>query len=207
MRALLRVPRSSVYAWRQHVVSTQTLCREHIKVLVIDVFHGFREVSGCQQITEELNKRGGACSFGFIATVMKELGLVTVQPRAHRGTTVRDDGDIYRSDSIERDLTSDTPGTRLIGDVTYLRTGQGWVFLAKITDLSTRMVVGWCMGDNMRSPMIERALEMARLHSHLKPGAVFHSGRGPQCASRDFAKYSKNIKITRGIGKHGCVLG
>ena len=63
------------------------------------MFHEFREVYGCRRITRELNNRGIACSVGFIASVMKELGLVTVQPRAYKVTTVRGEGDIYPSES------------------------------------------------------------------------------------------------------------
>ena len=152
MCLLLRVPRSSFYAWRQHVVSTQTLRREHVSALAFEVFHEFREVYGCRRIARELNKRGVACSLGLIASVMKELGLVAVQPRAYKVTTVRGEGDIYPSDLIARDFTSSVPGMRLVGDITYLRTGEGWLYLATVIDLATRMVVGWCTDDNMRTP-------------------------------------------------------
>ena len=66
MCSLLRVPRSSFYAWREHVVSTQTLRREHVSALAFEVFHEFREVYGCRRITRELNKRGIACSVGLL---------------------------------------------------------------------------------------------------------------------------------------------
>ena len=203
MCLLLRVPRSSFYAWRQHVVSTQTLRREHVSALAFEVFHEFREVYGCRRITRELNKRGIACSVGFIASVMKEMGLVTVQPRAYKVTTVRGEGDIYPSDVIARDFTSSIPGTRLVGDITYLRTGEGWLYLATVIDLATSMVVGWCTDNNMRTPLIEKALEMARLHGHVKPHAVFHSDRGSQYASSSFSKYCTSIDVTQSMGKTG----
>ena len=79
-----------------------------------------------------------------------------------------------------RVFTATEPGTRLVGDITYLRTGQGWLYLATVIDLATRMVVGWQIADHMRTTLIIDALEMARLHGHLQPNAIFHSDRGTQ---------------------------
>ncbi len=62
-----------------------------------------------------------------------------------------------------------------MGDITYLRTGQGWLYLATVIDLCTRMVVGWSMADHMRTSLVVEALQMARLHGHVQPGAIFHS--------------------------------
>lgn len=203
MCSLLRVPRSSFYAWRHHVVSTQTLRREQVSALVFEVFHEFREVYGCRRITRELNKRGIACSVGLVASVMKELSLEAVGPRAYKATTVRGEGDVYPSDFIARDFTSSVPGMRLVGDITYLRTGEGWLYLATVIDLDTRMVVGWCTDDNMRTPLIVEALEMARLHGHVKSNAIFHSDRGTQYASSGFSKYCTSINVTQSMGKIG----
>lgn len=87
------------------------------------------------------NARGHACSVGLVADVMRERGLRAVQPRAYRVTTVHGDADAYPADLIERDFTSDEPGTRLVGDITYLRTGEGWLYLATVIDVATRMVI------------------------------------------------------------------
>ena len=73
---------------------------------------------------------------------MREMGLKAVQPRAYRVTTVHGVDDEYPVDLIERDFTSQHPGTRLVGDITYLRTGQGWLYLATVFNLTTRMVTG-----------------------------------------------------------------
>ncbi len=100
------------------MVSTQTLRREHVSALAFEVFLEFRKVYKCRRITRELNKRGIACSVGLVAPVMKELGLVAVQPRAYKVTTVRGESDIYPSDLIARDFTSSIPGMRLVGDIT-----------------------------------------------------------------------------------------
>ena len=149
--------------------------RGELAVLVGEAFEEFRQAYGCRRIARVLNARGHAYSVGLVADLMRELGLRVVQPRAYRVTTVHGIDDEYPADLIERDFTSDEPGTRLVGDITYLRTGQGWLYLATVIDLATRMVVGWQIADHMRTSLITGALEMARLHGHLQPNAIFHS--------------------------------
>ena len=177
--------------------------RAELAVLVGEVFTEFRQTYGCRRIARELNARGIACSVGLVADLMREMGLKAVQPRAYRVTTVHGVDDEYPVDLIERDFTSQQPGTRLVGDITYLRTGQGWLYLATVIDLATRMVVGWQIADHMRTTLIVDALEMARLHGHLQPNAICHSDRGTQYASGDYAKYCVKIGVRRSMGRTG----
>lgn len=81
---------------------------------------------------------------------------------------------VHSPDSIDREFTADAPGHRLVGDITYLETDKGWLYLATVIDLATRMVVGWQLADHMRTSLIIDALEMAITHGHLTPDAVFH---------------------------------
>jgi len=148
--------------------------------MLIDVFFEFREIYGCRRLARELNKRNHACSVGLVAKIMRIEGLEAVQPRAFRVTTIHGEGDVYPADFIERDFTSSEPGTRLVGDITYLKTAEGWLYLATVIDLATRMVVGWQMADHMRASLVIEALTMARLHGHVKRKAIFHSDRGTQ---------------------------
>lgn len=124
----------------------------------------FRGTYGCRRLTCEPNARVHACSVGAVADLMRELGLKTVQPGAYRVTTTHGEGDEYATDLLEHDFTSDELGTRLVGDIAYLRSGEGWLYLATEIDLATRLGVGWQMADHMRSSLIIEAQEMARLH-------------------------------------------
>jgi putative transposase len=108
---------------------------------------------------------------------MRIQGLETVQPRAFKVTTVQGESDEYPEDLINRDFTSSIPGTRLVGDITYLRTKQGWLYLAVVIDLATRMVVGWQVADHMRSNLVIEALNTAKRGGHVKRKAIFHSDR------------------------------
>ena len=80
-------------------------------------------------------------------------------------------------DLIGRDFTAAAPGQRLVGDITYLRTGEGWLYLATVIDLATRMVTGWQLAEHMRTSLVTDALAMAITHGHVQPGAIFHSDR------------------------------
>ncbi len=180
-----------------------TLRREELTTVVIDLFFAFREVYGCRRIARELNKLNYACSVGLVAKIMRTQGLETVQPRAFKVTTVHGEGDEYPADLIGRDFTSREPGTRLVGDVTYLRTKEGWLYLAVVIDLATRMVVGWHIADHMRASLVIDALKMARGHGHVKRNAIFHSDRGTQYAGKDFTKYCKKIHVRQSMGRTG----
>ena len=85
-----------------------------------------------------------------------------------------------RPDLLKRDFTADRTGVRFVGDITYLRTGEGWLYLAMVIDLFDREVVGWSMADHMRTELIGDALTMAHTHGRIEPHAVFHSDRGSQ---------------------------
>lgn len=116
---------------------------------------------------------------------MAENGWAAKRMRAFKRTTIPSDPDKVFEDLIGRDFTAEAPGTRLVGDITYLRTGEGWLYLATVIDLCTRMVVGWAMADHMRASLVTGALTMARDRGHLTPNAIFHSDRGTHYTSRE----------------------
>lgn len=110
---------------------------------------------------------------------------------------------MHSPDLIGREFTADMPGQRLVGDITYLRTGEGWLYLATVIDLATRMVVGWQLADHMRTSLITDALGMAITHGHVSPGAVFHSDRGTQYTSAEFFRFCNGNQVRTSVGRTG----
>ncbi|MCP2256179.1 Integrase core domain-containing protein, partial [Prauserella aidingensis] len=110
-----------------------------------------RQTYGCRRVTAALNRDGIEASVGLVVDLMREQGLAAVQPRAYKTTTVPGQQPVSSPDLLVRDFTAAQPGTRLVGDITYLRTGEGWLYLATVLDLATRMVVGWAMASHMRT--------------------------------------------------------
>ena len=134
---------------------------------------------------------------------MAENGWAAKRMRAFKRTTIASDPDKVFEDLIGRDFTAEAPGTRLVGDITYLRTGEGWLYLATVIDLCTRMVVGWAMAEHMRASLVTGALTMARDSGHLSPNAIFHSDHGTQYTSREMGAWCAGNKIRQSMGATG----
>ena len=132
-----------------------------------------------------------------------KLGLVAVQPRAYKGTTIPGGAPVAAPDLLQRDFTATAPGQRLVGDITYLRTDEGWLYLATVIDLATRMVVGWQLTTHMRTSLVTDALQMAIDADHVRPDAIFHSDRGTQYTSAAFDAFTRRNRIQRSLGRTG----
>ena len=204
MCRLLRVPRSSFYAWRNRAETAGQARRRELSIEVARVFTAGRGAYGCRRVTAQLNREGHDCSVGLVADLMRELGLAAVQPRAYKRTTIRGEDPLDSPDLIGRAFAPDgVPGQRLVGDITYLRTSEGWLYLATVLDLATRMVVGWQMAAHMRASLIVDALAMARDGGHVEPAAIFHSDRGTQYTSAEFHQYCQRIRVRNSVGRTG----
>jgi putative transposase len=203
MCRLLRVPRSSFYAWTSRVETPTQARRRQLSAAISAEFAASRQTSGCRRITAALNRRGIECSVGLVADLMRELGLAAVQPRAYRRTTVPGKKPVSAPDLLDRDFTAPAPGQRLVGDITYLRTGEGWLYLATVIDLATRMVVGWQTAAHMRTVLVTDALQMAIDSGHVAEDAIFHSDRGTQYTSTEFAAFTGKHRIRRSLGRTG----
>jgi putative transposase len=202
----LGVPRSSFYAWRTQVAGeTATAARRRqLAEQVARVFAAGRGAYGCRRVAAALNREGHRCSVGLVADLMRELGLVAVQPRAYRRTTVPGKDQVQAPDLIGRDFTpGGDPGTRLVGDITYLRTGEGWLYLATVIDLATRMVIGWQTADHMRTTLVVDALRAALDSGRVKPNAIFHADRGCQYTSTEFSLFCKANRVRNSHGRTG----
>jgi putative transposase len=203
MCGLLDVARSSFYAWRGRVETATAARRRELGREVARVFAASRQTFGCRRIAAALNRGGIECSVGLVADLMRELGLKAVQPRAYKRTTIPGQQPVSSPDLIGRDFTADAPGARLVGDITYLRTGEGWLYLATVIDLATRMVIGWQLGDHMRTSLVIDALAMAIRHGHVRPDAIFHSDRGCQYTSAEFSLFCKQNRVRPSVGRTG----
>lgn len=177
----LEVARSSFYAWRARVgTTTDTEARrEVLKVEIARIFDQQRGTAGCRRVAAQLNQEGFEASVGLVAELMRELGLKAVQKRAYKTTTVVDGRAQVFEDKLGRGFApSHRPGEALVGDITYLRTGQGWLYLATVIDLATRMVIGWQTATHLRTSLVIDALEMARTQGGAKRMLYFTQTMG-----------------------------
>ena len=183
-------------------VETATAARrrelaEHIK----RIFDTSRQTYGCRRMATALNRQGHPASVGLVADLMRELGLRACQPGAYKRTTLAGQQPVHSPDRLERDFDAPGPGQRLVGDISYLKTGEGWLYLATVIDLATRMVVGWQLADHMRTSLVTDALKMAITSGHAPPGAVFHSDRGCQYTSAEFHRFCADNGLLPSVGR------
>ena len=98
---------------------------------------------------------------------------------------------------------SDVPGTKLVGDITYLPTWQGWLYLATVIDCHTKACIGYALAEHMRADLVIDALQMAARNYTLADGAIFHSDRGTQYTSQSFAEAAAELGVRRSVGRTG----
>jgi putative transposase len=204
MARLLEVSRSGFYAWLTRAPSARAVRAERIEAKIA-WFHGDSdEVSGSPRILVDLRADGEIISRKTVATTMRRLGLRGICPRRWRTTTVVDHADAYPPDAVSRAWDSGVLNRVWVGDITYLRTWQGWLYLATVIDAHSRRVIGWAIAEHMRTDLVEQALQMAiTLRGELPAKVVFHADRGTQYASAQITAFAAANGITRSMGRTG----
>ena len=200
----LEVSKSGYYDWRSRPQSAAAKRRELLKIKVKALFEANNEEYGYRRMHAALVRGGEQCCPELVRSLMRELGLEPCQPKPWRYSLTEQDGQAGPiPDLVNRDFTADEPGRKMVGDITYIDTWEGWVYLATVIDCATRKIVGWAMDDNYKTPLISRAIEMAACNLDLPEGAVFHSDRGSNYTSAEFAKVLKGLGITQSVGRTG----
>ena len=204
MARLLGVSRSGFYAWCKREPSKRSIRQIEIEQKVA-WFHGESdEVSGSPKILADLRDDGETISRKTVAKVMRKLGLKGVCPKRWKTTTVIDHADAYPVDAAKRQWDTGVLNRVWVGDITYLRTWEGWLYLATVIDAHSRRVIGWAIDEHMRTDLVEDALKMAiTLRGELPEQVVFHTDRGAQYASAQIAQFAADNGITRSMGLTG----
>ena len=139
----------------------------------------------------------------LVRVLMRDLGLMPCQPRPWRPSTTQQGQAGPIPDLVRRDFSAAAPGEKMVGDITYIPTREGWLYLATVIDCATRKVVGWAMDDNYRTPLITSAIQMAARNVGLPVGAVFHSDRGSNYTSAEFVAVLEDLGIRQSVGRTG----
>ena len=198
-----QVSRSGFYDWLARPASASAARRRDLEVLVAGVFEDSDGTYGYRRVHQELARGQVVCSPELVRLVMRGLGLYPCQPKPFRPTTTEagDASDI--PDLVNRDFTADVPGTKMVGDITYIPTAEGFTYLATVIDCCTKECIGYAIADHMRADLVCDALAMAARNYPLAEKAIFHSDRGTQYTSDEFAKAVKAIDARRSVGRTG----
>ena len=202
-----KVSRSGYYEWRGRGPSRTELRRRQLAALVAwsfedsDGTYGYRRIG---HVDAHLARLGQYTDPETIRVLMRELGLVACQPRPWRPTTTIAGDTSDTPDLLKRDFTCDTPATKLVGDITYIRTWEGWLYLATVLDCHTKQVVGYAMADHLRTSLITDALTLASQRIDIRRDVtIFHSDRGCPYTSQEFADFAKKLGLRRSLGRTG----
>ena len=203
----LGVSRSGFYHWQHAEPSARQLRRAKLTRHVHAAFDAGRGTYGVRRVhamlTRSADPEVASVSLDLVRAIMRDEDLAGCQPRAYKVTTRQDpDADPIR-DRVGRDFTAQAPGVKLVGDITYIKTWQGWLYLATVIDCCTRQVVGWSMAEHMRTDLICDALTMAATRHRLAKGAIFHSDRGTQYTSTQFAAHLESLGMVGSMGRTG----
>jgi putative transposase len=195
--AALEVPRSSYY----HAAAPTARQRSDQEVgdMIEAIFKHHRRRYGYRRIWEQLADQGMVCAPDRVRRIMLERGLRALQPRHFVPRT--SDG---RADKPSPNLLLDQPLPKQpdrvwAGDITFIPTATGWLYLAVIIDLCTRRIVGWSLSDHMRSQLVRDALKQALCSRRPPAGLIFHSDRGSQYGSRDYRQLLQSASMQQSM--------
>jgi putative transposase len=170
-----------------------------------DIHHHHDDTYGSPRMTDELKRRGYDVNHKRVERLQAEHGIYAKDGRRKRvRTTIPDVSAPPLPDLVQRDFAPGEPGTRTCGDITYIPTGEGWLYMADVLDLGSRRVIGYALCDHMRSELVERALDMAvAIRGGDVAGMVFHHDRGAQYMGRDFRALCLKHEVSQSVGRIG----
>jgi transposase InsO family protein len=202
--ALLKVSRAAFY---QHLSGPSR--RDHEDAELTERVRAVHEESkgryGAPRVHAVLRREGRRHGRKRVARLMREAGIEGRAAKRRKKTTIADPAAVARADAIRRDFTAEAAkiNTRWCGDITYIPTWEGWLFLATVIDIASRRVVGFAMADHLRTELVADALANAVAARNPAPGVIFHSDRGCQYTSAAFAGLASDCQVTLSLGRTG----
>ena len=203
MCKVLKVNRASYYHW----ISSGSMIKkvdEKLNSLVESIFIEGKSTYGTRRIKDRLLLYFGLfVSRKRISNIMKDLNLKVKIKRRYKNTTDSNHNLPIASNILNRDFYASNPNEKYVGDITYISTGEGWLYLATVIDLYSRKVVGWSMDETMKVSLVNDALNMAIKHRTPKNGLVWHTDRGSQYASYEHRDLLKQYGIIQSMSRKG----
>jgi transposase InsO family protein len=201
---VLEIPVSTFYARRSRVPSRRELADRELIRKIRAAREGYRQAYGVRKTWKELRRRGVDVGRDRVARLMRQEGLEGLRRGRKKRTTIPDEAAVERArDLIQRDFTAAGPDETWVCDLTYLRTWQGFVYLAFILDVYSRMLVGWQLAMHMRTDLVLDALEMANGLRQPEAGLIAHSDRGSQYTSIRYTERLAELGIEPSVGSRG----
>ena len=204
MCRVLGVSRTGFHNWERRAPSDRALSDAWLTEKIKQIHDSSRGVYGAPRIHAELRiEHGIGVGRKRVARLMTAAGISGVRPRKRWKTTIRIPGITPASDLVERQFRPERPNVLWVADITYLRTGEGWLYLAAVQDAYSRQIIGWSMATHMRSSLVVDALKMALARRRPDPGLIHHSDQGSQYVSLAFGRAASQAGIAVSMGSRG----
>ena len=198
------VPVSTYYARRSRKPSRRAIEDAKLVGQIYAAREGYRSVYGVRKTWKELRRREVEVGRDHVARLMRQEGLEGVRRGKKKRTTIVDEAALERArDLLQRDFTASRPNEKWVADITYLRTWNGFVYLAFVLDCYSRMIVGWQLATHLRTDLVLDALEMANGLRRPAPGLIAHTDRGSQYTSIRYTDRLDELGAAPSVGSRG----
>ena len=199
----LSVSRAGFYAWQGRVPSVHAQTDERLALEIAAIHGESRQRYGSPRVHAELVDRGHQTSRKRVARLMRHRGLAGRRRRRFRTTTDSRHALPVAPNVLARQFAQEAPDVAWVTDITYIPTGEGWLYLAVILDLYSRFVVGWAMSERITRDLTLNALDMALVRRCPPPGLLHHSDRGSQYASGDYQQVLTAAGLVGSMSRRG----
>lgn len=204
MCRVLQVARSGFYAWCQRRPCVRQRLRQRCDERVAAAFAAHKERHGAPRLAKDLAKAGHRYNRKTVAASLKRQGLRARAARKFKVTTDSGHDRPVAPNLLQQDFTAPAPNQKWVGDITYLATGEGWLYLAVILDLYSRAVIGWAMAERMRASLVCDALRMALWRRQFPREVIVHTDRGSQYASHAYQTLLADHQLVCSMSGVGC---
>jgi transposase InsO family protein len=201
---VLEVSRAGYYAWLGRPESPRAARQSEVLERIRQIHRDSRETYGSPRVHRALEAKGVACCENTVAKLMRRAGVRAATARRFVvRTTDSRHGHAVAENALDRRFEPGDPDRTWVGDITYIATGEGWLYLAAVLDLGSRKVVGWATADHLRSELIERALLNALEHRRPSGPVLHHSDRGVQYACDDYQELLRGNGLEVSMSRKG----
>ena len=204
MCRVLEVSRSGYHAWAAREPSTRAIADARLTVRIAGIHEQSRKTYGSPRVHAELRLEDDVrVGRKRVERLMRLAGLSGQIKRRRGRTTIRVQGVRTAPDLVERDFNPTAVNRLWCADITYIRTWEGWLYLASVMDCYSRRIVGWAMAEHLHADLVVDALEMAVARRHPARGLIHHSDQGSQYTSLLFTRRCRGVGIEVSIGSRG----
>lgn len=200
---LLNIKRSTYYNWLKRPDSQRKQDDRELVCHIRRVFEESRQTYGARRIKVQLNRENIVCRKHKVSKLMNENNIYSRLKRKFKATTYSDHQYPVAPNLLDQDFSTTKPNEKWVGDITYIGTDEGWLYLAAVEDLYDKQIVGWSLNTRMTKQLVISAMDNGIKRHSPEPGLIFHSDRGSQYASYDYQELLRTNQVAQSMSRKG----